>query len=111
MQEGDMQLAEYAAIAAVYSRHKVVKQQTIPKISSSKMCGWLDCCIEIRHRLEISNYCEKQKTVYQSYSFLVISFPIFHHSILNLLAQKMWWAELYLYFENKFKNLWEQVFN
>ena len=29
MQEGDMQLAEYAAIAAVYSRHKVVKQHSI----------------------------------------------------------------------------------
>ena len=56
MQEVDKQGAEYAALATVYARHKVVKQQSIPKFSSFT---WLGCCIEIRHRLEISNDCEK----------------------------------------------------
>ena len=39
MQEEDLHSAEYAAHAAVYSRHKVVKQHSIPKFSSSKKGG------------------------------------------------------------------------
>ena len=39
MQEEDLHSAEYAAHAAAYSRHKVVKQQSIPKFSSSKKGG------------------------------------------------------------------------
>ena len=60
MQEEDMPGAKYAA---VFARHKVLKQHSIPKFSSSKKGGWLDCCNEIRHCLEISNDCEKRKTL------------------------------------------------
>ena len=57
MQEEDIQGAKYAALAAVYGRHKVVKH-SIPKFSSLTS---LDFCILIRHRLEISNACENKK--------------------------------------------------
>ena len=46
MQKEDKQGAKYAAHAAVYGQHKVMKQHSIPKFSSSKKGGDLTVALK-----------------------------------------------------------------